>query len=66
MCAAPLHQVPRCCTLGFPRIGAHRQLKRALEAFWDGASSEEQLLTAVHATEAAALTAQRDAGAWAC
>nr|CCC49603.1 putative 5-methyltetrahydropteroyltriglutamate-homocystein e S-methyltransferase [Trypanosoma vivax Y486] len=30
-------------TLGFPRIGVQRQLKRALEAYWSGAGSEAQL-----------------------
>ena len=29
--------------LGFPRIGAQRELKFALEAYWKGASSREQL-----------------------
>jgi 5-methyltetrahydropteroyltriglutamate--homocysteine methyltransferase len=29
--------------LGFPRIGAHRELKFALERFWAGECSEEQL-----------------------
>ncbi|MGE8317128.1 MAG: 5-methyltetrahydropteroyltriglutamate--homocysteine S-methyltransferase [Comamonas sp.] len=29
--------------LGFPRIGARRELKFALEAYWRGASSREQL-----------------------
>ena len=29
--------------LGFPRIGAQRELKFALEAYWNGASSREQL-----------------------
>ena len=30
--------------LGFPRIGARRELKHALEAFWRGDSSSQQLL----------------------
>lgn len=30
-------------TLGFPRIGARRELKRALESFWRGDSSEAAL-----------------------
>jgi 5-methyltetrahydropteroyltriglutamate--homocysteine methyltransferase len=29
--------------LGFPRIGAKRELKFALEAFWKGKASEEEL-----------------------
>jgi 5-methyltetrahydropteroyltriglutamate--homocysteine methyltransferase len=32
--------------LGFPRIGAQRELKRALESFWAGKSSESALLGA--------------------
>jgi 5-methyltetrahydropteroyltriglutamate--homocysteine methyltransferase len=30
--------------LGFPRIGVNRELKKALEAFWKGASTQEALL----------------------
>lgn len=31
--------------LGFPRIGANRELKFALEAYWNGSSSRDALLT---------------------
>src|SRR5689334_11709336 len=31
--------------LGFPRIGARRELKSALEAFWKGAIAETELRT---------------------
>ncbi|MXS86432.1 5-methyltetrahydropteroyltriglutamate--homocysteine S-methyltransferase [Nitrosomonas sp. HPC101] len=31
--------------LGFPRIGAQRELKKALETYWKGQSSIDQLLT---------------------
>ncbi|ANG63683.1 5-methyltetrahydropteroyltriglutamate--homocysteine S-methyltransferase [Marinobacterium aestuarii] len=31
-------------TLGFPRIGAQRELKFALESYWNGSSTREQLL----------------------
>ena len=31
-------------TSGYPRIGGKREWKRALESFWNGAISEEQLL----------------------
>ena len=34
----------RIHNLGFPRIGAKRELKRALESFWAGKASETQLL----------------------
>jgi len=40
--------------LGFPRIGPNRELKRALEAYWSGKSSEEEL-------DAAARSLRRDA-----
>ena len=30
-------------TLGFPRIGEHRELKKATEAYWKGKLSLEQL-----------------------
>nr|AGT02662.1 5-methyltetrahydropteroyltriglutamate-homocysteine S-methyltransferase [Crithidia acanthocephali] len=32
-----------CHTLGFPRMGAQRELKKALEAYWAGKASEEEL-----------------------
>ena len=31
-------------SLGFPRIGAHRELKKALESYWKGSSSKQSLL----------------------
>ena len=31
-------------SLGFPRIGARRELKKALESYWKGASSKQSLL----------------------
>ncbi|ENE8187620.1 hypothetical protein AATC78_002891, partial [Listeria monocytogenes] len=30
--------------LGYPRLGEKREWKRALEKFWNGAISEEELL----------------------
>ena len=30
--------------LGYPRIGPHRELKRALESYWHGTLSREELL----------------------
>ncbi|UMM64267.1 5-methyltetrahydropteroyltriglutamate--homocysteine S-methyltransferase [Aristophania vespae] len=33
----------RVATLGFPRIGARRELKKALESFWAGTSAESEL-----------------------
>ncbi|MFG3442355.1 5-methyltetrahydropteroyltriglutamate--homocysteine S-methyltransferase [Nonomuraea sp. NPDC047897] len=34
---------PRSTVLGYPRIGPRRELKRALEAYWDGRSGREEL-----------------------
>lgn len=31
--------------LGFPRMGVHRELKKALEAYWLGKASETELLS---------------------
>ncbi|MET4060191.1 5-methyltetrahydropteroyltriglutamate--homocysteine methyltransferase [Arthrobacter sp. UYP6] len=35
---------PAATILGYPRIGPHRELKKALDAHWSGAISEQQLL----------------------
>ena len=32
--------------LGFPRIGPKRELKKAVESYWKGKSSQEELLEA--------------------
>lgn len=34
---------PRSTVLGYPRIGPRRELKRALEAYWDGRSGRAEL-----------------------
>ena len=34
---------PRASVLGYPRIGNQRQLKRAVESYWSGKSSLEDL-----------------------
>ena len=39
-------QFPTATILAYPRIGRQRQLKRALEAYWAGRSSETELLEA--------------------
>jgi 5-methyltetrahydropteroyltriglutamate--homocysteine methyltransferase len=33
----------RAANLGFPRIGAHRELKRAVEGYWKGRFSQDEL-----------------------
>ena len=40
MTATPL---PNATILGYPRIGRRRELKRAVESFWKGATSEAEL-----------------------
>jgi 5-methyltetrahydropteroyltriglutamate--homocysteine methyltransferase len=40
-----LHTAIRTATLGFPRMGTSRELKFALEAFWRGERTEEELQT---------------------
>lgn len=34
---------PRSTVLGYPRIGPRRELKRALESYWEGRSSRQEL-----------------------
>jgi 5-methyltetrahydropteroyltriglutamate--homocysteine methyltransferase len=48
--------------LGYPRIGRARELKRALESFWAGQSSEADLEATAHRLRAAARETQRAAG----
>jgi 5-methyltetrahydropteroyltriglutamate--homocysteine methyltransferase len=49
-------------TLGFPRMGPNRELKFALEKFWRGKLSEEELYKVAHAVEAANWTQQLESG----
>ncbi len=49
-------------TLGYPRIGRDRELKRACEAYWRGALSAEELQGAAAALRRAHWAAQRAAG----
>jgi 5-methyltetrahydropteroyltriglutamate--homocysteine methyltransferase len=48
--------------LGYPRIGAHRELKKACEAFWKGKISEEELLDAGRQIRKANWLTQKDKG----
>jgi 5-methyltetrahydropteroyltriglutamate--homocysteine methyltransferase len=48
--------------VGFPRIGTRRELKRATEAYWDGAGSREDLEATAQALRLEAWTRMRDAG----
>jgi 5-methyltetrahydropteroyltriglutamate--homocysteine methyltransferase len=47
---------------GYPRIGKHRELKRALEAFWSGKKSEAELETVAASLRAENRATQRAAG----
>jgi 5-methyltetrahydropteroyltriglutamate--homocysteine methyltransferase len=49
-------------SLGFPRIGAHRELKKALESFWKGESSKEALLASAAQLRALHWRLQQQAG----
>lgn len=49
-------------TLGFPRIGARRELKFALEAYWRGEIDRDELLTLGKTLRTRHWLAQRDAG----
>ncbi len=48
--------------LGFPRIGDMRQLKKAVEAYWKGNSSKEELLATGKSLRAHNWKLQKDAG----
>ena len=48
--------------LGFPRIGLHRELKKALESYWQGKSSKEALLQTGEQLRARHWRLQREAG----
>lgn len=49
-------------TIGYPRIGPNRELKKALEAFWTGKITEADLIGHVHQVELSAWRAQKEAG----
>lgn len=53
-------KVTSSSTLGFPRVGPHRELKFALEKYWKKGDldSEEELLATAYAVEQKAWTLQ--------
>src|SRR5438093_13267073 len=51
----------RTHNLGFPRIGAKRELKRALESFWSNTASQTQLLDTAKAIRAESWSKQQAA-----
>lgn len=48
--------------LGFPRVGAHRELKKSLEAYWKGATPKEALMQTAKELRLRHWTMQKDAG----
>lgn len=52
----------RSANLGFPRIGLHRELKQALEAYWKGALDTAALHATARQLRARHWQLQRDAG----
>ncbi|KAI8106445.1 hypothetical protein M9435_000989 [Picochlorum sp. BPE23] len=49
-------------TIGFPRIGSKREMKKALESYWSGGLSGEALLLAAEEVDARAWKEQADMG----
>ncbi len=54
--------MPLCANLGFPRIGLQRELKKALEGYWQGRWSREELLCTGQALRAAHWRLQQQIG----
>ena len=52
----------RTHVLGYPRIGAQRELKRALERFWSGAANAAELAASGRSLRAAHWSRQEAAG----
>ncbi|HEY0209562.1 5-methyltetrahydropteroyltriglutamate--homocysteine S-methyltransferase [Acerihabitans sp.] len=49
-------------TLGFPRVGLHRELKKAQESYWAGKSTRQELLAVGRELRARHWQQQKDAG----
>ncbi|KML71684.1 5-methyltetrahydropteroyltriglutamate--homocysteine S-methyltransferase [Pectobacterium peruviense] len=49
-------------TLGFPRVGLRRELKKAQESYWAGSATQEELLTVGRELRARHWQQQKDAG----
>ena len=54
--APSVSPLPGATILGYPRIGRRRELKRAVESFWKGATSEAQLQDTARELRAATRT----------
>ncbi len=48
--------------LGFPRIGAHRELKKAVESYWKGTIDQEELISRGKALRLTHWNLQKDVG----
>jgi 5-methyltetrahydropteroyltriglutamate--homocysteine methyltransferase len=48
--------------LGFPRVGAARELKKAVESYWKGASTKDALMDTAKTLRMRHLTMQKNAG----
>lgn len=57
----PIQSLP-IASLGFPRIGCHRELKFALEGYWSGKITESELLQIAKELRAENWALQRDQG----
>lgn len=49
-------------TIGYPRIGLNREMKKALEAYWSGKSSLDELLKVSRQVEEESLKDQLVSG----
>ncbi|UOQ45826.1 5-methyltetrahydropteroyltriglutamate--homocysteine S-methyltransferase [Halobacillus salinarum] len=52
----------RSSSLGYPRIGERREWKKALEAFWEGSLSENELLTEMKEQRFSHINKQKEKG----
>ncbi|MCD6319532.1 MAG: hypothetical protein J7M03_02510, partial [Candidatus Desulfofervidaceae bacterium] len=51
-----------CSNLGYPRMGAKRELKKALESYWQGKVSKEELLDTALTLQGQNWQIQKEAG----
>ncbi|MBD8021913.1 5-methyltetrahydropteroyltriglutamate--homocysteine S-methyltransferase [Brevibacterium gallinarum] len=62
MTTSPNCSFPPATVTGLPRIGPHRELKRALEALWAGTIDEAAYTDAAHSLRVGAYDRQRELG----
>ena len=51
----PATPLPNATILGYPRLGRRRELKRAIESFWKGNTSEAELTATARELRAAGM-----------